>query len=219
MMKRTLSAIALGGLLLAGCSGGTTDVARTEAPASPTMTTTEAVVSGEPVESASPSPSTDGTTVPEPSAPTGTPAPTTSKPADVTPTPSVAPTTSAPTTPGGSWKTMDVTVKTAAEAEKLTQTSPDFRSFVAERVSTPDASGCQSEFTVMAFNPSGFAAGQDFAPGCGGSQNIWGIVGGQWETIMAMQSVVDCADMQLNNIPKGIPDIPCVDANGDTVDW
>lgn len=114
---------------------------------------------------------------------------------------------------------MDTTVRTAAEAQTLTLTSPEFRTFVAERVSTPDSSGCQSEFTILAFHPSGFAAGQDFAPGCGGSQNIWGVVGGQWTTVMAMQSVAACTDMEANNIPKGLPDIPCLDADGEIADW
>ena len=226
MIKRTLSAIALGGLLLAGCSGGTTEVSRTETPASPTGTGMGAATSPEPVDSASASSSRPGTNVPQPTVPTDTaaptdiPAPTSSqsgvvKPSDATSSPA----TSAPATTGGSWVSMDVTVTTPAEAETLTATSADFRAFVAGRVSAPDASGCQSEFTVMAFHPSGFASGQDFAPGCGGSQNIWGIVGGRWETIMAMQSVVECTEMQVNNIPKGIPDIPCTDANGDIVDW
>ncbi|MEO7588784.1 MAG: hypothetical protein ABIS84_12245 [Arachnia sp.] len=112
-----------------------------------------------------------------------------------------------------------MSVTTVAGAEKLTATSPDFRAFVAQRVSAPDASGCQSEVTVLAFHPDGYAAGQEFSPGCGGSQNIWGRVGGTWKTLMSMQSVVECTEMAANNIPKGLPDIPCLDAGGDLTDW
>ncbi|RMB61216.1 hypothetical protein [Tessaracoccus antarcticus] len=229
MMKRTLSAIALGGLLLAGCSGGTTDVERTGSPASPTLTATtpEPVASGEPVESATTAP------IPVSSAPAETtpPVPSTGEPSassEAPPTATAPPPVSAPPPPseavtsapaGGAWVSMEVTVKTAAEAKGLTQTTADFRAFVAERVSTPDASGCQSEFTVLAFHADGYAAGQDFAPGCGGSQSIWGKVDGKWETLMAMQSVVECTEMADNNIPKGLPDIPCLDAGGALATW
>ncbi len=239
MMKPTLAAIVLGGVLLAGCGGGTTEVTRTVTPTMPTVSASQEV-SGEPVTSASPSASPSGgpattstkpsqSTTPSQSAapsqstvPTKAPVPAgVSTPATLPPPATPLPPSEAPTKApvGGAWVGMDVTVTTAAEAAKLTRTSADFRAFVAERVTTPDASGCRSEFTVQAFNPDGFAAGQDFAPGCGGSQNIWGKVGGTWETIMAMQSVVECNEMKVNNIPKGLPDIPCLDANGDLADW
>lgn len=239
MMKRTLAALALSSVLLAGCGGGTTDVVRTETPAVPTASpSTE--VSGEPVASstlsASPgegtvttsvaptatvvaSPSTVTTQSAAPSQgppPAGVSTPAASTPADEPLPPSEAPTKAQV---GGSWVSMDVTVTAATQAAALSQTSADFRAFVAGRVTTPDASGCLSEITVQAFHPDGFAAGQDFAPGCGGAQNIWGKVGGEWQSIMTMQSVVECTEMKANNIPKGLPDIPCLDANGDLADW
>lgn len=229
MKMRTLSIIALGGALLTGCGGGTTEVARSEAPESAVVTTPEqSMTTMEPTESQAPVPTPSrtqppATTVAAPtsadSAP-GTPAAPTSsagpEQSEATPEP-IAPTTSPAVQ--GTWVAMDTTVRTAAEAETLTQTSSEFRAFVAERVSSPDSSGCQSEFTVLAFHPSGFAAGQDFAPGCGGSQNIWGVVGGKWETVMTMQSIVACTDMAANNIPKGLPDIPCLDTDGEVADW
>lgn len=150
---------------------------------------------------------------PNPLEPGKTPEPTAITPA------SSAPTSSAPASPGGSWISMEVSVTTAAEAKDLTGTSPDFQAYVADRVSAPDSSGCQSEFTILSFHPDGYAAGQEFAPGCGGAQNIWGKVGGQWETLMVMQSIVECTDMANNGIPKGLPDIPCLDSAGNVTDW
>lgn len=114
---------------------------------------------------------------------------------------------------------MEVLVRTAAEATNLIGTTPDFQTFLAERVSAPDAGGCQSEFTILAFHSDGYASGQEFSPGCGGAQNIWGKVGGQWETLMVMQSVVECTDMANNGVPKGLPDIPCLDSSGNVIDW
>lgn len=189
---------------------------------SPTFTVEE-TTSAPPVATTTSAPSPTVTAMPVPSVTiaqtptTDTPEP--SAPTEVEPPPTPADVTTNPPADNGPWTRMDVTVQTAAEAQNLTQTSPDFQAFVAERVSTPDASGCQSEFTVQAFHPAGFAAGQDFAPGCGGSQNIWGMVGGQWGTIMAMQSVVSCTEMAANNIPQGLPDIPCLDADGEIADW
>ena len=239
MMKRTLSAIVLSGALLAGCGGGTTVVSRTETPtvAKMSATTTPSV---EPVASATasafpapesvtassaPPPATTATqSIPAspstvPVAPPSTTVQSVPAPSTQPSQPSQPPETTTPAPVGGAWAVMDVTVTTAAEADRLSQTSADFRAFVAQRVATPDASGCQSEFTVQSFHPGGFAAGQDFAPGCGGSQNIWGRVGGTWTTIMTMQSIVDCSQMERNNIPQGLPDIPCLDTNGDLADW
>ncbi|MGO1487729.1 MAG: hypothetical protein ACTHWA_04115 [Arachnia sp.] len=114
---------------------------------------------------------------------------------------------------------MEVSVQTAADAAFLADTSADFQAFIAERAGVPDSSGCASEFTILSFHPDGYAAGQEFAPGCGGSQNIWGKQSGQWETLMVMQSVVECTDMSNNGIPEGLPDIPCLDDAGDISDW
>lgn len=114
---------------------------------------------------------------------------------------------------------MEVDVKSAADASKPAGTSSEFQAFVTEQVSGPDSDGCQNEFTILSFHPDGYAAGQQFAPGCGGSQNIWGKVGGQWETLLVMQSAVACTDMASNGIPKGLPDITCLDSGDNLTDW
>lgn len=243
MMKETLAAIAVGGLLLAGCGAGTTEVARTEVPPVPTASASPQT-SDEPVDSTTASASPSDGAMMTSAAPTASAAPSTSAVASQSAAPTQAPkstgvdtsvSTPAVSTPpakptppsaaptkapvGGSWAVMDVTVTTAAQSGTLSQTSADFQAFVAGLVTSPDASGCVSEITVLAFHPNGFAAGQDFAPGCGGSQNIWGKVGGTWKTIMTMQSVVPCTEMKANNVPQGLPDIPCLDANGGLADW
>lgn len=235
MIKRTLVALALSGFLLAGCGGGTTEVERNSA--SPLPEPSPPIVSSEGVET----PTTRGPTqTPDPTqtptvelSPNPPEVPASSATATATGTPEEVPaplepggtggtTEGAASTPGGSggsWAPMEVTVTTAAETANLTGTPPDFHAFIAERLAAADADGCQSEFTILAFHSDGFAAGQEFAPGCGGAQNIWGKVGGQWETLMVMQSVAECTDMAANNIPTGLPDIPCLDAAGNVVDW
>ena len=232
MMKRTLSVIALGGLLLAGCSGGTTEVEGNGASASPMISTPIVSTGGdetvsvpsltspeEPPMSEIPTEPSATSTLPAPQGSAEPPNPLEPGPTTEVEARSSPPNSGSPAQPGGTWVSMDVTVTTGAEAKNLTQTSPDFQAFVATRVDTPDASGCESELTVQAFHPDGYAAGQDFAAGCGSSQNIWGKVGGKWETLMAMQSVVECTEMKVNNIPKGIPELPCLDANGNLTDW
>ncbi|MDO5735587.1 MAG: hypothetical protein Q4P15_03845 [Propionibacteriaceae bacterium] len=219
-MKRTLSVIALAGLLLTGCGTGTTEIERSDDSASPMISTPIVSTSDDTVDPSpaiTSSPTTSSSAAPVESSATQAPvkSPNPLEPGAKTP----GNAESTPTNSDGTWATMDVTVKTPSEASALTKTSTEFRAFIADRLGTTDSSGCQSEFTIQSYHPSGFAAGQDFAPGCGGSQTIWGIVGGQWETIMAMQTVVDCTEMQGNNIPKGIPDVPCLDAAGELVDW
>lgn len=221
-MKRTLSVIALGGLLLTGCGGGTTDVERSPVDSMSPMISTPIVSTegGEPPTSVIEPPSTTVTdTTPIPS---GTDEPT--QDPGITPNPlEPAPTTegsvTTPAAAGGAWTSLEVTVTTAAQAEQLTQTPPDFRAFVATLVDAAKQSGCDSEFTILAFHADGYAAGQESSPACGGAQNIWGKVGGQWTTLMAMQSVAECSLMEDNSVPKGLPDIPCLDAKGDVTDW
>ncbi len=229
MIKRTLSVLALGGLLVAGCSAGTTEVTRDSAAPSP-MVSTPVVSATESVESPTVIvPSETPPDAPSPD-PTGGPVPVNTDvapppPAEPAPTSDVSISTSAstaastPASSGGSWAAMEVDVMAAADAKKLTGTSPDFQAFMAESVSAPDASGCQSEFTILAFHPDGYASGQEFAAGCGGSLNIWGKVGGTWKTLMTMQSVVECTEMASNGIPKGIPDVPCLDGSGNDIAW
>lgn len=226
MIRRTLSVVALGGLLVAGCGAGTTDVERdsqSPSPMIPTPIVSSADIESPPVPVPSETPSLElppepsgsvietPAEVPSPLAPGDTPDGSVGTPAN---TPATTPPSS-----GGVWAPMEVSVRTPAEATNLTETSPDFQSFVAGRVGIPDSSGCTSEFTILAFHPDGYAAGQEFAAGCGGSQNIWGKSNGQWETLMVMQSVVECTDMAGNQIPRGLPDIPCLDEAGDVVDW
>lgn len=110
-------------------------------------------------------------------------------------------------------------VQSPADADKLTGTSPDFQSFISEEVSGPDSDGCQNEFTILSFHPDGYAAGQQFAAGCGGSQNVWGKANGAWETLLVMQSPVPCTDMASAGIPKGLPDISCLDSDGHVTAW
>lgn len=219
MIQRMLSVLALGGLLLvAGCGAGTTVVERDSA--SPSQTVSTPIVPTENIESPAvtvPSETPATELPPEPSA-TIPEAPVV-VPNPVEPGETQDGSASTPAGSGGSWAPMEVSVRTPADASKLTGTPPDFQTFLAERVSAPDASGCQSEFTILAFHPEGYAVGQEFAPGCGGSQNIWGKQGGQWETLMVMQSVVECTDMANNGVPKGLPDIPCLDSAGNVTDW
>ncbi len=225
-MFKPVTAVALSGLLLAGCGSGTTEMTTDSASPSPMISTPS--VSTENVESPAvtvpsetpsveipPAPSTatpdESVETPKPLEPVGTPE-------ESSETTASAPATTA-ATPRGDWTPMEVPVQTAADAGELAGTSADFRAFVAERVGVPDASGCSSEFTILAFHPDGYAAGQEFAPGCGGSQNIWGKRGGQWETLLTMQSVVGCTEMANNGIPRNLPDIPCLDGAGNVVDW
>lgn len=230
MLKRTLSVLALSGLLLTGCAPGTTVVERDSASPSPMISTPIVSTEGsEPPAVTVPSETPSIETPPEPSdTPVETPGEvtnplestgTTEVPPSTPPSPPGETATSMPASSGGSWSTMEVSVQTAADATKLSGTSADFQAFLAERAGIPDASGCTSEFTILAFHPDGYAAGQEFASGCGGSQNIWGKQGGQWESLMVMQSVVECTDMAGNGIPKGLPDIPCLDSAGNITDW
>ena len=222
MIKRTFSVLALGGLLVAGCGAGTTVVERDSASPSPTSSTpiepTEERESPEvTVPSETPSidfPPEPSDTIPETPVEVPSPVEPGATPEGPTSTPA-----STPAASGGAWAPMEISVQTAADTTKLTGTSSDFQAFVAERVGIPDASGCTSEFTILAFHSDGYAAGQEFAPGCGGSQNIWGKQGGQWETLMVMQSVVECTDMTNNGVPTGLPDIPCLDSAGNITDW
>ncbi len=222
MIKWTLAVLAFGALLLAGCGGGTTEVERVSASPPPMPSTP--IESSENIETPPiPDPMETDTVdlSPEPyeeaSAiipPTAEEVPAPPKPAETT-----AGAASTPAGSSGSWATMEVTVTTAAEVTRLTDTPPDFQTFIAERLKTAESDGCESEFTILSFHPDGFAAGQEFAPGCGGAQNIWGKVGGQWETLMVMQSVAECTDLAANNIPTGLPDIPCLDSAGNIMDW
>ena len=226
MIKRTFSVLALGGLLVAGCGAGTTVVERDSASPSPTISTPiepteERESPAVTVPSETPSmdlPPEPSDTIPEPPVEVPTPV----EPDETLEVPATTPASmpaSTPATSGGAWAPMEISVQTAADATKLVGTSSDFQAFVAQRVGIADASGCTSEFTILAFHPDGYAAGQESAPGCGGSQNIWGKQGGQWETLMVMQSVVECTDMANNGIPTGLPDIPCLDSAGNITDW
>ncbi|MCC2594355.1 hypothetical protein LKO27_13170 [Tessaracoccus sp. OS52] len=209
-IKRTLPALALGLALLTGC-GQTTSPDATTPPSTP---------------------SAAETTAPTPEETTGEPEATAAEPSQASPAestepaPEPAPTPSDPDTatsaaqPGaGEWVTMEVEVKVPAEASNLTEVPQTFRDYAAQVVGTADASGCQSELTITAYHPSGFVTGTDFAPGCGASNVIWGEVDGEWGIVMSMQALLDCAEFENNDIPKGHPELQCLDTSGAQVDW
>lgn len=210
-IKRTLPALALGLLLVAGCGQATdSDTAPPtptggEATVAPTLASPEEQTS-EAQESPSAAESIQEST--EPPAPAGE-------------SPS-APVTEDPSTMGpveGEWMPLDVEVKSADDLDAIADLPEDFRAFVASIAGVTDSYGCTIELTITGFHPAGFASGAEFAPGCGGSMAVWSKAGGSWATVLEMQAVLDCAEFENNFVPKGSPDLTCLDASGEVVAW
>lgn len=193
------------GLLVAGCTG-------------PAVAPSTPATSSVPMTSPATSTETEPTTASETPSETELPVPTTEPSTEVSLTPPTAPPTET-SVASSAWTTMDVEVKTAAEAGKLTGTTPDFQTFVASKVGTEDSSGCTSQYTIKAFNPAGFAIGDDFAPGCGGALTIWGKVDGAWGVVLATQAAVPCEELTRNLIPTQAPGLQCIDPQGAVVDY
>jgi len=112
---------------------------------------------------------------------------------------------------------LSVEAKEAADVEKLADTSADFQEFVRTTVTTPASDGCQSQLTIRAWHPSGFAYGEDFAPGCGGGAAIWGKTDGGWGGLQQVQVVMECSEFELTKIPHGVPGLQCTDESGTVV--
>lgn len=207
-IKRTLPALALGLLLVAGCGQTTPEESTAPLPSLEAETTTPSVQTPEET-----TPDAQPSAEPEP-AETATPAATQSEPAET----SASPSESEPAATG-QWTTMEVQVVTPEDATNLVDLPESFRAFVAQSVGTPDAGGCQSELTITGYHPDGYVTGADFAPGCGGSNIIWGESGDAWGVLLSMQALLDCAEFENNDIPKGHPELECLDESGAQVDW
>lgn len=176
----------------------------------------------EPVEGASPS------TTPEPgpvdSGEASSPAPTAQP---TTPTREATPEESAPLTPSfestpppsGGWEQMQLEVTDETMTARLNGTSPEFQDFVGMLVATEDSSGCRSQITVRAYHEGGFASGLDFAPGCGGQSAIWGKVDGEWATLLQMQAVIPCEDIESHRVPREHPQLECLSPEGSVVSY
>lgn len=156
--------------------------------------------------------------------------PTTSAPTlqPTTPTPSVMPEEAPPETtpplettppPSGGWEQMEVEVTDESMTARLDGTSREFQDFIGQLVATEDSSGCRSQITVKAYHQDGFASGLDFAPGCGGLSAIWGMVDGQWATLVQMQAVIPCEEIESHRVPREHPQLECLGPEGSLVSY
>lgn len=209
-MKRTLPALALGLLLVAGC--GQADDAGTAPPA---PTTDPATVT--------PTLATPGAETTAPTSPTQDE----STPTGVEPPPPAGESPSAPATEDpstmepvdGEWLALDAEVKSADDVDAIADLPEDFRAFVTSVAGVTDSYDCTVELTITGFHPAGFATGSEFAPGCGGSMAVWSKAGGSWAAVLEMQAVIPCAEFENNFVPPGSPDLSCLDDSGNVVDW
>jgi len=99
-------------------------------------------------------------------------------------------------------------IEKPADVEKLTGTSPEFKSFIADQVAnlTPPAGAndCQVGVGVAIYDPAGFARGGVNA--CGGYAALWGIQDGKWKELIGTQDLWACADLRKYKVPSTIAD-------------
>ena len=48
---------------------------------------------------------------------------------------------------------------------------------------------------------------------------VWCKASGEWVPVLSMQALLDCAEFENNAIPKGHPELQCLDASGNQVSW
>jgi len=102
----------------------------------------------------------------------------------------------------------EVFIQKATDVDKLTGTSPQFKSFIADQVAnlTPPAGAndCEVGIGVAIYDPSGFARGGVNA--CGGYAALWGIQDGQWKELIGTQDLWACSDLRKFKVPSTIAD-------------
>jgi hypothetical protein len=110
-----------------------------------------------------------------------------------------------------------VTVVTAADSEKLTGTSDDFRTFVGglAQKAAADGASCPGAFhgvTVHKYSSAGYAIGGFNA--CGGYAALWTRYHGTWGEGQATQDVWDCDALAFLQVPASFAG-DCADEAGD----
>lgn len=134
-------------------------------------------------------------------------------PPSPTPTKAVVPRTITYPDPG-------VFVVTAADTEKLTGTSADFKTFIAAQAgqAADDGASCPDAahgVTVQKYSSAGYAIGEVNA--CGGYVALW-VLGGRggsgWQEGMGMQDAWDCDTLTYLKVPESFTG-KCFDESGD----
>lgn len=112
-----------------------------------------------------------------------------------------------------------ISVKTAADAAKLTGTSPAFKAFIAgeARRAVADGAACPGaahEITVQKYSTAGYAIGGFNS--CGGYAALWANSGadGAWGEGQATQDMWDCDALAYLNVPTSFTG-PCAVEAGD----
>ncbi|MFL6023614.1 MAG: hypothetical protein ACJ72O_09770 [Marmoricola sp.] len=99
-----------------------------------------------------------------------------------------------------------VEVKTAADVEKLTGTTSEFKTFIAATLqkAVEDGSKCSGAYhgvTVTKYDSDGFALGG--VNSCGGYEALWSIQNGAWKEALGTQDEWVCGDLTRFSVPDG----------------
>jgi hypothetical protein len=112
-----------------------------------------------------------------------------------TPTPTTTSTPTVTTYPG-----TGVEVKSAADVDKLTGTSPDFRSFIVDQLDKITGPDHCAVIHVQKYSSAGYALGD--VGSCGGYAALWVKLDGNWQEGMGTQDTWDCTTLNYLGVPR-----------------
>lgn len=99
-----------------------------------------------------------------------------------------------------------VDVNKPTMVNQLTDSSPEFKQFVANTVQGMiDRHQCPTAalgLTIARYATNGYAFGA--VNECGGYIAIWGVKNGTWKLLIGTQDIVHCQELHKDGVPKGL---------------